>query len=266
MCIRDRSQVNQRLQAYVSRIDTLQQSIHSKDTEIILLRGCLKEMENTISNLYQQRKQNYSNTRAEYRKQLGEANDILARLKANCLNLIFSCLDIQDLIRIRSVSSGFRILVINALKVRLPQLESPDPNLCVASLNKNHIAEVRSFANPPILVFHVLRITASILNDKIVEADWSKVKGYLANLDNFMADLRNFKGKIKPEVVEMAKKAIQEHSMSPVSVAPISFAASKMMEWIILYVYNSEEVRKYRLRSSVERLIGSQNDLSLIHI
>ena len=97
-------------------------------------------------------------------------------------------------------------------------------------LDKYDIGEIRSYANPPLMVMTVLSAVCVILHEK---PDWPTAKQLLSD-PNFLKRLINFDHKNLPDKIYNRLKRYTKHTdFNPLTVGKISVACKSMCSWVL---------------------------------
>ncbi|PRP87074.1 hypothetical protein PROFUN_04810 [Planoprotostelium fungivorum] len=117
----------------------------------------------------------------------------------------------------------------------LPALESAVRAL--NTLNKNDIAEMKTFSSPPAGVLLVMEAVAII---RQVPANWASAKMLLSE-PNFLQSLIDYdKDNIPPKIVAQLKKYILNPMFVVSKIEKVSFAAKSLCQWIHSLIHYSE--------------------------
>jgi dynein heavy chain len=125
-------------------------------------------------------------------------------------------------------------------------LEEAEPALkqaeeAVKCLKKNHVGEMKAFANPPQGVVVTCRVVLALLKEKVSSADpddkvWKKAQGLMNNPEKFLERVLKFDGTdIDQSILDVVNKIITDPSKkyTEKDMVSQSFAASKLCAWSV---------------------------------
>ncbi|KAK4688349.1 dynein cytoplasmic 1 heavy chain, partial [Tremellales sp. Uapishka_1] len=124
----------------------------------------------------------------------------------------------------------------------------------VGNIKKQHLAEVRSMANPPEAVKLAMESACSVLGHQI--DSWRTVQGIIRR-DDFISSIQNFDTKKMPKVIRdrMMRDYIAKPSFNYETVNRASRACGPLVQWVIAQVRFSEILDKVApLRQEVASL------------
>ena len=119
---------------------------------------------------------------------------------------------------------------------------------CAGEIKKAHLSEVKSFANPPVVVGQICTALIMVFEDKKVEQKnaWSKFKKMAAD-PNFISSLVHYDiQKFDKTKLPAIKKFLKENGLGQQEdngrVAAVSFAMKHAHQWLLNLM---EEVEKH---------------------
>ena len=110
---------------------------------------------------------------------------------------------------------------------------TPHPTVALEKLTKQHIAEMRSFQNPPI---NVKMVMSSVLAALGQQETW-QIGQRVMNDPNFLKKLRDYDcDNLNPHIYKRLQGYVELESYDPKVLTRQSLAASELANWVILLV------------------------------
>eukprot|EP01017_Pseudomicrothorax_dubius_P023726 TRINITY_DN2529_c0_g5_i1.p1 TRINITY_DN2529_c0_g5~~TRINITY_DN2529_c0_g5_i1.p1 ORF type:complete len:255 (-),score=29.96 TRINITY_DN2529_c0_g5_i1:48-812(-) len=240
--------VEERIEKYLQQIEQLENSIKKKDTEIIIFTHSLRALQHELAELYRVRKIDLIRAQRLYNRNFANKGNQLLSIRSDCLHLILSFLEDLELVKLRTVCVHLNRETLKVFKeVRYPAQNQMLINLPYPNIGTDQLRILSSLASPPTIVLTGLNFFFGVMDNKISELPWDKLKTKLSSVE-ISPRTQNYEGNSK-KVIEWALKFIEDPQIFQ-NCQNSSVVVTQLFTWARDYI-NSQRNNEFKIRKFI---------------